>query len=143
MSERFQQGPPAASPSTGTTGEVMRDGTVYAGISPNTGKPLYAAPMDAPLMMRWQRAMEYAATLDAHGHNDWRLPARSELEMLSRNRSLVGGFNESASGAAAVYWSSTENPAFDDAAWSLRFCEGHHGYGHLKRFEASVRLVRG
>jgi hypothetical protein len=27
-------------------GEAMEDGTIYAGISPDTGKPLYATPKD-------------------------------------------------------------------------------------------------
>lgn len=29
-------------------GDVMKDGTIYAGISPDTGKEMYAAPVDAP-----------------------------------------------------------------------------------------------
>ena len=32
------------------SGEKMPDGTIYAGISPATGKPMYTTPSDAPLI---------------------------------------------------------------------------------------------
>ena len=41
-------------------GDVMSDGTIFAGTSPVTGKPMYAAPSDAPLTMRWEAAKQYA-----------------------------------------------------------------------------------
>src|SRR5262249_38985807 len=56
-------------------GDVMEDGTKYAGISPDTGKPMFVTPSDAPLTMKWKEAMDYAAKLDAHGRKDWRLPS--------------------------------------------------------------------
>jgi hypothetical protein len=49
----------------------MKDGTVYAGISPDTGQPMYATPADTPLTMTFSEAVGYADALDAHGHNDW------------------------------------------------------------------------
>src|SRR5258708_5641271 len=55
------------------------DGTVYAGVSPDTGKDMYATPADAPLTYTFNQAMEYAARLDAHGHQDWRVPTKDEL----------------------------------------------------------------
>jgi hypothetical protein len=33
-------------------GDRMEDGAVYAGISPETGKPMYTTPADAPLTMK-------------------------------------------------------------------------------------------
>src|SRR5260221_12518127 len=50
-------------------GVRMRDGTIYAGISPDTGKPMNATPADVPLTMKWKQAMEYAAKLDHHGRH--------------------------------------------------------------------------
>src|SRR5436309_1585218 len=49
-------------------GDKMPDGSVYAGTSPDTNKPMYATQADAPLTMKWKQAMEYAAKLDAYGH---------------------------------------------------------------------------
>src|ERR1700733_10121787 len=49
-------------------GTIMPDGTSFAGLSPDSGKPMYAAPADAPLAMTFSEAQQYAANLDAHGH---------------------------------------------------------------------------
>jgi hypothetical protein len=63
-------------------GDRMPDGTVYAGNLPDTGTPMYTTPADAPLTMQWREARDYAARLDAHGHDDWRLPSKAELNEL-------------------------------------------------------------
>src|SRR5947208_742399 len=44
-------------------GASIPDGTIYAGISPDSQKPMYAAPADAKLTMKWKQAMDYAARL--------------------------------------------------------------------------------
>src|SRR4051794_158598 len=41
-------------------GDKMPDGTIYAGISPDTGKPMFAASADAKLTMTFNEAKEYA-----------------------------------------------------------------------------------
>ena len=41
-------------------GDKMPDDTVYAGISPDTNKPMYATPADASLTMKFNQAKEYA-----------------------------------------------------------------------------------
>ena len=46
-------------------GDKMPDGTVLAGISPDTNKPMYATPADASSTMTFNQAREYAAKLDA------------------------------------------------------------------------------
>src|SRR5205823_762495 len=77
-------------------GDRMEDGTIYAGISPDTHKPMYTTARDAPLAMKWKDAMKYAAALDAQGHHDWRVPTKAELNMLYENRdksALKGTFN--------------------------------------------------
>src|SRR5262245_30894600 len=62
----------------------MEDGTVYAGISPDTGRPVHDTFRRAvqhivgvgreKLGFTFARAQQYAARLDAHGHQDWRVP---------------------------------------------------------------------
>jgi len=40
-------------------GDRMADGTIYAGTSPDTNKPMYVTPEDVPLTMEWKQAMEH------------------------------------------------------------------------------------
>jgi hypothetical protein len=120
------------------TGEKMPDGTVYAGVSPDTHRPLYTTPTDAPLEMQWGQAMNYAAGLQAHGHNDWRVPTRGELNVLFNNRATIGGFDVSS--PTGWYWSSTKfSPSL---AWTQRFSEGNLNLP--RAYESlSLRCVRG
>jgi hypothetical protein len=39
---------------------------------------------------------KHAATLNAHGHKDWRLPTKVELDVLFNNRAAIGGFERAA-----------------------------------------------
>ena len=52
----------------------MPDGTVYAGISPETGKAMFTTAADAPATCTFNEAQDYAANLEAYGHRDWRVP---------------------------------------------------------------------
>src|SRR5579884_1282501 len=99
----------------------MFDGTIYAGISPETGKPMYTTPADAPGTMDWEDATKYATQLYANGYQDWRVPTRGELNVLFNNRAAIGGFNRTGSGLAGWYWSSTEDYGY---AWAQRFSDG-------------------
>ncbi len=122
-------------------GVRMRDGTIYAGISPDTHKPMYATPADAPLTMKWKQAMEYAAKLDAHGHHDWRAPTKGELNVLFQNRAAIGGFNDIYdSGPAGWYWSSLED--YFIGAWAQQFNDGHQ-FVDARYYASSLRCVRG
>lgn len=116
---------PAANDPAPQIGDVMEDGTIYAGTSPETGEALYVMPQDAPLKMTWKRASEFAdelSTFAAYGCKDWRLPTRAEVEVLRDNMSK-GALKDSFNGYAesqqmrlerktiygeAHYWSSTE-----------------------------------
>jgi hypothetical protein len=116
-------------------GDHMPDGTIYAGISPDTGKPMYATPADAPLMT-FTNAMEYATRLGTHGHADWRLPSRNELDVLFRNRLAIGGFQINS--RPVCYWASA---AYKRRAWGQRFTDGLQcSIGKILRL--SVRCVR-
>ena len=121
-------------------GYKMADGTVYAGISPDSGKPLYTTPADAPRTMQRRAAMKYAAKLDAHGHTDWRVPTKAELNVLFNNRAAIGGFKVSGSNPAGWYWSSTESY---DRTWDIRrFSDGTEGWNYEANW-SSLRCVRG
>jgi hypothetical protein len=66
-------------------GDEMDDGTIYAGFSPDTGKAMYATPVDAPLTYTFNEAADYARQLNAQkflGHDDWRVPSQGELNVL-------------------------------------------------------------
>jgi hypothetical protein len=123
------------------TGARMPDGTVFAGISPDTNEAMYTTPADAPLTMKWKQAMEYAAKLDAHGHKDWRAPTKGELNVLYNSRAAIDGFSESGSDAG-WYWSSSHD--FNLGAWGQRFFD-FDGYQDALNdsYAASLRCVRG
>lgn len=120
-------------------GDVMPDGTVYAGISPDTGAPLYAAPGDTAQLYTYGEAKDYAAALTAYGHKDWRVPTPNELNVLFGNSALIGGFNVTSSDPSGWYWSSA--PGAHGTAWGQRFSDGWQRdfYANLK---SEVRLVR-
>jgi hypothetical protein len=96
-------------------GDKIPDGTIYAGISPESGKAMYAMPADASMTMRFNEAQEYAAKLDAHGHKDWHVPTKAALNVLFNNRAAIGEFNVSGSNPAGWYWSASRDGLW--AAW--------------------------
>lgn len=116
-------------------GDGMPDRTVFAGISPDTKKAMYAMPLDAPLTYTFRYAQEYAQELRAHGHQDWRVPTKGELNVLFQNRAEIGGFDI----PAACYWSSSQNDG--GAAWNQRFSDGHQDIDSTLRGLA-LRCVR-
>jgi hypothetical protein len=119
-------------------GARMEDGTVYAGVSPETEKAMYATPADAPLTCTFNQAQEYAGKLDVLGHKDWRVPTKGELNVLFQNRAAIGGFNETGSNPAGWYWSSS--PA-NVNGWAQRFSDGP-SYGNNRDNPSSLRCVR-
>jgi hypothetical protein len=120
-------------------GDKMTDGTVYAGTSPDTGKPMYTTPKDAPLTYTFNQAKEYAANLDAHGHRDWRAPTKSELHVLFQNRAAIAGFYEGMSHPRGWYCSSSEGK--NDDAWDQLFTDGYQ-FVSPKQVQSSLRCVR-
>lgn len=133
-------------------GEKMPDGTVFAVISPNTGKAMYTTQADAPLTYTFREAQRYGGRLNAdrhHGHTDWKAPDKDELNVLFHNRAAIGGFNDTGSDPASSYWSRSEECYFgeddhyyDSNAWAQRFSDGSQNL-YNKITTASVRFVRG
>jgi hypothetical protein len=120
----------------------MSDGTIFAGISPETNKPMYTTPQDAPLTYIFNEAQKYALELNkqkAHDHDDWRVPTKKELDVLFNNRAEIGGFNVTASHPAGWYWSSSQYSLLN--AWAQRFSDGNQYYG-FKSHDSSLRCVR-
>ena len=122
-----------------TLGEKMLDGTIYAGMSPETHKPMYATPADASLTMSFNDARKYAAKLDAHGHRDWRVPTKNELNALFNNRAAIGGFNLTGSADGGIYWSSSQS--FGVNSWGQAFRDGEQ-IDQDKYCNWAVRCVR-
>jgi len=128
-----------AQPAAPKVGDKMPDGTVLAGISPETNQPMYAMPADASLTMTFNEAKEYAAKLDAHGHKDWRVPTKAELNVLFNSRAPIGGFDVTGSYPAGWYWSASSR--FTWYAWDQRFSDGDPLYDP-KVNPSAVRCVR-
>lgn len=133
-------------------GDAMPDGTVYAGVEPETGKRIFAAPADASFQMMFNEAAQYARTACAEkylGHDDWRVPSRAELNVLFENRqkgALAGTFQEAGvfhadydAGRSAFYWSSESYRG--KAGYGQWFDDGTPNYID-DDIGKSVRLVR-
>ena len=127
-------------PAEPKAGDRMADGTVYAGTSPDSNKPMYTTPADAPLTYTFNQAQKYAEQLDAYGHKDWRAPTKAELNVLFKNRAAIGGFNISGSNPAGWYWSSSQYN-FSLVAWDQRFSDGTQNTNY-KGSDSSLRCVR-
>jgi hypothetical protein len=120
-------------------GDRMPDDTIYAGISPDENKPMYVMSEAAPLTMTFNEAQEYAAKLDTHGHQDWRMPTKAELNMMFNNRAAIGGFNLTGSFPASWLWSAS--PSFASDAWGQRFSDGCQYFVNTD-VHSAVRCVR-
>lgn len=128
--------PPAPVP----VGHTMPDGTIYAGISPDTNKPMYTTPANLEGIYSWYGGKTYCETLETLSHrDDWRVPTRAELNVLYNNRAAIGGFNTSDWEQAGWYWSSTDDSS---NAWGQRFSTGYGDAGYVKGVASSVRCIR-
>jgi hypothetical protein len=117
----------------------MPDGTIYAGVSPETGTAIFTTPADAAQVLTFDEAEHYASNLDAHGHQDWRLPSREELDQLFNWAAELGGFKTNGRLPDGWYWSCSETT--DRFAWSQRLSDGFQ-IDSFKTDSFSVRCVR-
>lgn len=79
-------------------------------------------------------AADICANLILNGYDDWFLPSKNELNLMSQNIRNIGGFSGN------YYWSSSEYDA--DLAWDQYLLNGNQGQysknGHIDR----VRAIR-
>jgi hypothetical protein len=125
-----------AAPSEPEIGQEMGDGTIYAGISPDDGKPMFATAKGSSGRMDFYDAVQYVKALDVHGHQDYRVPTINELDVLYENQdkgALKGTFEQ------ATYWSSSEG--LNIFAYYQRFSDGGQNF-YSKYFALYVRCVR-
>ena len=90
---------------------------------------LEVAQFDFPNRLIWNDAKKACTGLG----NGWRLPTKSELDLLYINKDKIGGF------ADDFYWSSTESS--NNYAWLVNFYIGYQDYSD-KKYIYNVRAVR-
>jgi hypothetical protein len=123
-------------------GDKMPDGTIYAGISPDTKNPMYAMPADAPLAMTFNEAAEHAKIANSqktYSHDDWRVPTKNELNVMFNSRAAIAGFDVTGSCPTGWYWSATPYGKWN--AWCQRLADGVQ-FTNVNDALSSVRLVR-
>ena len=146
MSKLKRQERPAL-PAVPEIGTEMPDGTIYAGLSPETDQPMYAAPFDArsvlfkrTVTLTFDQAAEYAKDLEVGRKKGFRVPTKDELKVLFQNRekgALKGTFNLLSTGC--WYWSS--HSITDKIADGMRFTDGTQ-MSYPRTEQSSVRCVR-
>lgn len=94
-------------------GMKMKDGTFYVGISPDTGRRMYAAPSDAPMRLDFNQAAKYAQDFEVGGKKGFRVPSLAELNVvrdaLLQNEEMKATFNLTDLPGDGLYWSSASN----------------------------------
>jgi len=114
---------------TGTTGDGVGAGAMNTTIiaatqMDDTPNGKFAAKLCADYSLK---------AADGVTYGDWYLPSKAELNLLFKQKAVVGGF------ANTTYWSSTETSS--NNAWSQYFLNGQQGNNpKLKPFR--VRAVR-
>ncbi len=101
---------------TGASGDAA-----YAGIA-NTGKIVVAQGTNTQYAAKVCR--DFSTTSNGVVYNDWYLPSKYELDLLFRQKAMIGGFNTT----SGIYWSSTEgktDPASQAFEQEFRFGSIH------------------
>jgi hypothetical protein len=126
-------------------GDVMPDGTVYAGICAWTNEHIFTLPQDVSLSMNFNSAAKYARELDAHGHQDWHVPSIEELQLLFHAKyrgALKGTFNTTGKVGSVCYWSTTAMNAHGTIVKLMRFSDGLSGWSSGGHDTPNCRPVR-
>jgi hypothetical protein len=137
-------------------GTQVYDSSIALGISPTTGKKIYALPQDADVRLSFNNAAAYVAQLNKNktfGHDDWRLPSAEELKLLcdmQKTGTFSGTFNwaskpvENTPGdALPLYWSSQSYTQkwLAEKAKSINFKDGIPEI-RLRANRLCVRVIR-
>ncbi len=83
---------------------------------------------------KWEDAKQYCEELTYMGNTDWRLPTKSELKTLYKNREMLTFYESN------YYWSST-TPYPEKSAWLIYFYDGTDAM--YQKFNSNyVRCIR-
>jgi hypothetical protein len=123
-------------------GDIMPDGSIFADISPDTGKQMFVTPKDTGIKETFNYAAGFAEDLNRKnylGHNDWRVPSRAELKVLFNHQwdgALDGTFKLTGTAPLCLYRLPPLSP-LDTTSFDVE----HHGY-EARYHLTSVRCVR-
>ena len=109
------------SSSSSNIGQTMPDGSIYAGLSPDTGKPFYAAASDENSTMSFGKAFKGAGNKSEDTGESWRLPSYRELLMLYQNKDngdLQGTFNNNVVPKEGWFMRTFGNPHMPGWYWT-------------------------
>jgi hypothetical protein len=137
-------------------GAEMKDGTIFAGLTPDGKQQIYAMPKDLTTTlgfktMSFNKAAKLVKKLNADkflGYDDWQIPAVENLRILQENqnkRSLKGTFKTASSSGPNFpvwYWSSTPSRVVPYDVASVRFSHGGEFWSSKDDSRLSCRPVR-
>ena len=110
-------------------GDRLPDNGIVFHVDDSGQHGLAASDEDVSAQLTWHEAKNKSGdTFYA-----WRLPSRTELELLHTKKDLVGGFSNQ------LYWSATESDSFN--AWFQNFYIGEQFTGN-KNLTHRVRTIR-
>jgi hypothetical protein len=88
-------------------GDRTSDGTVYAGISPETNAPLFTIGEEVPSALSWHAAAEFAEGLrDVKGRKGFQLPTPSEASVVWNNFMSAGSRKGYQAEELSAHWTS-------------------------------------
>lgn len=125
-------------------GDKVADGSIFAGISPETKRPMFVLPKDESLRMSFNAAQKHARNVDECGHKDWRLPTPAELHVLYTNKDkgyLKGSFNQNKKDPKSWYVASPQFHGYNDEPNEQNFSDGKRDWNLIGGY-GSIRLVR-
>jgi hypothetical protein len=132
-------------------GQKMPDGSVFAGLTPDSKQLIYAMPEDL-VTRTFNDAAERIKSLNAgnaYGQNDWQIGSLDVMRVLQKNQnegSLKGTFKIASSGddsgCPEWYWSSTPNPAYPILEYAVGFSNGFESWDGKDDLRLNCRPVR-
>lgn len=130
-------------------GDVLPDGWVVGGVSPDTHKPFSIEPISGALegYQTWYKGEDHAKTLQEQGNLNARQPTADELNVIY-NDVVQATHNDNAklnvgcSAPYSEYWSSMTHPGGPDTARVQYLEDGYRGWHYKAGADARARCVR-
>jgi len=132
-------------------GTVMKDGTIFAGLTADGKQQIYAMPKDLNRTVTFNDAEKAVEELNADkvlGHDDWQIPDLDSLHVLRKNQNegkLKDTFKTVASRGVDSpdwYWSSMQDHDDPSVADTARFSDGLENWHGKNTSRVSCRPVR-